>query len=118
MNDTTPAITTKTGDNPSDLLAPDNTSCSLYLIEQLSLFGENSKTQAANPELTARFFATSPKYSHLPLSVRLTPLLIARGLAKGTTRTFAARLYSLGIRGFVSYAPDGSVAEKPRLTNC
>jgi len=70
--------------------------------------------RAAKREYIVRFSETNRASFQATLSERLTPLLIARGLAKGTTLTFGRRLSNRGIPAGVSYAPDGRVVVIPR----
>jgi hypothetical protein len=76
--------------------------------------GASLKMTADKPESTVPCFATKANTCRLTLSERLTPSLISAGLVRGTTLTFALRLYNLGIQGIVSYAPDGSIAVTPK----
>jgi len=93
---------------------PENTSYSQRRAEMPCSSGDDSSTEAVSKASIVRCFAMNPKCSHLTLSERLTPLLITAGLVKGTTRTFARRLWRRGIRDFVSYAPDGSDVDTPK----
>ena len=94
-------------ESQNNLSGPENTSSLRQPKETLCLSGENSSIDPANRGSIAPYLETSPKNSQATLSVRRTPLLISAGLVKGTTLTFGRRLFDLGIRDFVSYAPDG-----------
>ena len=69
---------------------------------------------ADKKESTVRSLEMSQLNDRAPLSVKLTPLLISRGLVKGTTLTFGLRLLSRSTQDIVLYAPDGSVVAVPR----
>ncbi len=114
MSGTTRAITIKTGEGQRNFAAPDRSFRLLSQIETPCSCGENSRMTADKPESTAPCSETKATISRLTLSERLTPLLISAGLVRGTTHTFALRLYNLGIQGIVSYAPDGSIAVTPK----
>ena len=114
MSDTIPATTIKTGEGQRNFADPDKSFRLLSQIETPCLYGVNSRMTADKPESTAPCSETKATISRLTLSERLTPLLISAGLVRGTTHTFALRLYSRGIPVGVSFAPDGSVVELPK----
>lgn len=113
MKDTIPAEFTATEESRGSLSVRASTWCSLHREETRCSCGENSGTQEARPVSTARSSGMNQESCHLTLSERLTPLLISRGLVKGTTLTFGQRLLSRGIPAGASFAPDGSVVDIP-----
>lgn len=106
---TTHAITTQTGAAQQSLSARENRLFSPPRRGRSYLRGGNSGMTQGKSASTAVSSEMSPARSPLTLSERLTPSLISAGLVRGTTRTFGRRLLRLGIRDFVSFAPDGSV---------
>jgi len=111
MNGITPIAIIDTAESQKNSSVRENISALRYPIEQLYLFGENSKTQADKSESTVRSLGMSQKSSRLTLSERLTPSLISHGLVRGTTLMFGQRLLKAGIRAGVSFAPDGTVVD-------
>jgi len=111
MKDITHAENTQTEEDQSNLSGPESILFSQPQTEMFSLSGENSKTIPVKKGSTAPYSEMNRKSCHQTLSEKLTPLLLSRGLVKGTTLTFGLRLSHRGIPAGVLYAPDGSVVD-------
>ncbi len=117
MKSITVRITTATvGDRPS-LSVPASRLFSLRRRERRYSSGAGSATIVVNGASTARSSAMRANGEARTLSERLTPLLIARGLVRGTTRMFGRRLSKAGIPAGVSFAPDGTELEPQKAAS-
>lgn len=75
------------------------------------LFGENSSMIPASMASTAPSSETKAKSYRPPLSDRLTPLLILRGLVKGITHTSIRKQSGAPIRASALWPLDGGGSE-------
>lgn len=116
-NGTTPATTTWTAEGAANSSDPANISCSEPETATPCLFGESSSTIADSKASTAPCSETKPRTATAvqSLSDRLTPLLIARGLVRGTTHTSIRKQSGAPIRASALWPLDGGDVEKPKV---
>jgi len=103
-------MNTETDESEASLLDPESTSFSGPATLMPCLFGESSSTIPGSTVSIAPSSGTRAASYRPPLSDRLTPWLISRGLVKGITHSSVRKQLGAAIRATVLWPLDGGDA--------
>lgn len=106
-NGTTRPAITKTAEGEASSSDPAKLSCFEPSTATLSLFGESLSTTRDSKESTAPCSETRASTKAATLSDRLTPLLISRGLVRGTIPTSIRKPSGQQTLDIAFFEPDG-----------